>query len=114
MKTLAAFVIGLFLVSLAFGAAVEKTGVLIDNMCGAKVAADAEKLSGHKVSCAMKCKDSGFGVVVDGTHLKFDTAGSEKALALLQNTSTTNNVMVKVAGNLEGDTLTVTSIEEVK
>lgn len=94
----------------------ERTGTLIDAMCGQKAAPNAEKVAGHKVSCAKmdNCKESGYGLVADGKFIKFDAAGDEKAWALLEKTAKTNDLKVKVTGTLEGDTFKVTSIEEVK
>lgn len=93
-----------------------KTGHLVDAMCGEKAAANVEKLALHKVSCALmdNCKESGFGIAADGKFLKFDKAGDEKALALLEKTSKTNDLKVTVTGTVEGTTLKVSKIEEAK
>jgi hypothetical protein len=50
----------------------EKTGVLMDSKCGAQLAAQSSKAAEHKVSCAMDCKDSGFGIIADGKFFRFD------------------------------------------
>lgn len=95
---------------------VTQTGTLLDAMCGEKGAANAEKVASHKVICAKmdNCKESGFGIVSDGKFLKFDKAGDEKAWAVLEKTSKTHDLQVTVTGALEGNTLKVTKIEEVK
>lgn len=111
------FLVMFFVATLAVwaGEAV-KTGHLMDAMCGEKQASNAEKVAAHKVSCALmdNCKESGFGVVADGKFLKFDKAGDEKALALLEKTSKTNDLKVTVTGTVEGATLKVSKIEEAK
>lgn len=114
MKQLTLFVLALFGLGALALAGEAKTGVLIDAMCGEKVAANAEKVANHKVSCARmdNCKESGYGIVVEGKFLKFDAAGDEKAWAVLEKTSKSNDLKVKVTGALEGDTLKVSSIEE--
>src|SRR5438105_1175032 len=58
------------------------TGVLIDQMCGEKMLKkdDPQKAAAaHPKSCAVKCADSGYAVMVGKKLIKFDDAGSKKA-----------------------------------
>ncbi|MBI4445484.1 MAG: hypothetical protein HY645_06185 [Acidobacteria bacterium] len=93
-----------------------KTGTLVDANCGPKIAADAAKASGHKVSCAKSdnCKNAGYGIVADGKFLKFDKTGDAQAWNILEKTSKESEVKVTVTGHLEGNNLQVSKIEEAK
>jgi hypothetical protein len=57
------------------------------------------------------CKDSGFGVVTaDGKFLKFDSAGDEKAVKLLEGADKEDNINVSVDGKVNGDNIAVKSL----
>lgn len=85
---------------------------LVDTMCARRV---AEKPDAHTKDCAVKCAGSGFGVILeDGTLLKLDKAGNEKALAALKATEKTDALRVNVTGERAEDTITVKTIEFVK
>jgi hypothetical protein len=82
---------------------------LVDTMCARKV---AEKPDAHTKDCAIKCAGSGFGILLeDGTLLKLDKAGNEKALAALKASEKTDGLRVTVTGDLAEDTITVKTIE---
>src|SRR5712671_1926186 len=98
---------------------VKISGYLIDNACSMSHAKDAdfaERAKKHKTSCALMppCEGSGYAVYSEGKLYKLDKAGNESAEALLKETDTKNGVMVAVDGTVEGDTLHVTKITEVK
>ncbi|MDA1316347.1 MAG: hypothetical protein O2968_23785 [Acidobacteria bacterium] len=89
-------------------------GYLIDKMCSAKI---VEKGGGaakmHTKMCALMpdCKASGFGVVTaDGKYLKFDSAGDEKAVKLLEGTDKKDSIKVSVDGKVDGSNITVKSL----
>lgn len=85
---------------------------LVDANCANKVKADPDS---HPRSCAIKCAANGYGVyTADGKYLKFDAAGSEKALALLNATEQNDHLRVDVKGKLDGETIHVESIALVK
>ena len=85
---------------------------LVDTNCANKVKADPDS---HPRSCAIKCAGNGYGVyTADGKYLKFDAAGSEKALALLKATEQADHLRVDVTGKLEGETIQVESIALTK
>ncbi|MFI5168121.1 MAG: hypothetical protein ACHQQS_16055 [Thermoanaerobaculales bacterium] len=77
-------------------------------MCLSKVKDDPDS---HPASCLVKCAKSGYGVLTsDGTWLKFDKTGNEKALAALQATDKKDHIRVNVTGELKGDTINVTDL----
>lgn len=99
--------------------AVKISGYLMDNACAGSHAKDADfgdRVKKHKTSCALmpSCEGSGFAVYSEGKLYKFDEAGNKSATALLKDTDTTMGVMVAVEGTVDGDTLHVTKITEVK
>jgi hypothetical protein len=60
---------------------------------------------------APDCKNSGFGVVtLDGVFLKFDTEGDKKAVELLEGTDKTDNIKVRVDGEVDGKKIAVKSL----
>ena len=82
------------------------TGTLVDVMCKGK------DLSSHTTKCAVGCAKSGYGLVLsDGKFVKFDEGGNAKALSALKSTSKEKDLKAKVNGALDGDTVTVSSIE---
>jgi hypothetical protein len=82
------------------------TGTLVDVMCKGK------DLSSHTTKCAVNCAKSGYGLVLsDGKFVKFDEGGNAKALAALKSTSKEKDLKAKVSGALDGDMVTVSSIE---
>ncbi len=78
----------------------EMVGYLLDSACGNKIASNLAKLQEHTVACALKkpCQESGYGLILDGTFMKFEEAGDKKALAFLQSTDMKSHVKVKVTG----------------
>ena len=91
-------------------------GYLIDNMCAGALAKNAERVKKHKTSCALmpSCEGSGFAVYSDGKLYKLDEAGNKSASELLKATETKDGVTVAVEGTVEGDTVHVTKLTEVK
>ena len=81
---------------------------LVDSMCAAKVKKDPDK---HPTKCAIQCQGSGYGILTsDGTFLKFDSAGNDKALAALKATKKTDHLRATVTGEKDGDTIKVESL----
>src|SRR3984893_5781968 len=98
----------IFAVSLLASSAFAETwsGTLVDVMCKGK------DLAGHTAKCAVSCAKSGYGLVLaDGKFVKFDEGGNAKVLAALKPTSKEKDLKAKVNGALDGDTVTVSSIE---
>jgi hypothetical protein len=112
------------LAALATAAPVQVQGVLIDQMCSSK--ADVRIVSGprleggmivaeaHTRQCALMpaCQRSGYGVFTyDNKFLKFDAAGSRKALAALKASKKEDDLKVEVTGVVEGDMIKVASLK---
>ena len=103
-------VTGLCLAALPALASAEtwKNVSLVDTMCVGKVKADPDK---HPAACALKCADSGFGVLTsDGTFLKLDAQGNTLATAALKATKKTNAIRATVDGEKDGETIKVKSL----
>jgi len=82
------------------------SGILMDTTCKASKSPEE-----HTRKCALHCADGGFGLVTtDGTFVKFDQAGDEKALALLRTSKKDDNLKAKVTGTIEGGTLKVQTV----
>jgi hypothetical protein len=113
---------------LAAGAsAADFKGILIDQMCSSK--AEVRIVSGprleggmivaeaHTRECALApaCQKSGYGIFTwDNKFLKFDAAGSRKALAALKASKKEDDLKVEVSGELQGDTIKVSSLKLVE
>ncbi len=93
-----------------------RTGVLMDAACGARVAANVEKAAKHTVACALmeSCKASGFGLVLEGRFLKFDPAGDEEAVKLLENAKVRENFRVEVTGEFSEADVKVSGMKAAK
>jgi len=90
------------------GAETWKNVSLVDTMCVSKVKADPDK---HPTACALKCSESGYGVLTgDGTFLKLDAAGNKKAWAALKSTKKTDSLRATVNGDRDGETIKVQTI----
>jgi len=82
---------------------------VVDVNCSKKVAADPDS---HTRDCSLKCAASGFGIVTkDQKFLKFDAAGNEEIVKALKASSKNDHLRVDVSGDVEGDTLKVSSIK---
>jgi hypothetical protein len=82
---------------------------VVDVACSKNVAADADS---HTRECALKCKESGFAVVTADNHvLKLDADGNAKVLEQLKASDKADHLRVNVSGDVEGNTLKVTSIK---
>ncbi|MGC1621051.1 MAG: hypothetical protein WA765_21350 [Candidatus Acidiferrum sp.] len=82
---------------------------VVDANCSAKVAAAPDS---HTRACALKCEASGFGIITaDKKFIKFDAAGNKEITAALRASDKKDHLRVDVSGDVEGDTLKVTSIK---
>ncbi len=108
MKRSFVFLAALFLLTFPLRAETWKSLPLMDGHCVAKMAKDADS---HPRSCAIQCAKGGYGVITaDGKFLRFDEAGNEKALALLQKSDKKDHLRATVAGTLDGDVIAVETI----
>ena len=111
MKKVASFVVLLGLSAIPALAAVEtyKDVSVVDVNCSKKVVADPDS---HPRACALKCAASGFGIVTkDKQFLKFDADGNAKIVEALKASDKKDHLRVDVSGDVQGDTLKVTSIK---
>ncbi|HEV8121816.1 MAG TPA: hypothetical protein VGQ67_12530, partial [Candidatus Polarisedimenticolia bacterium] len=82
---------------------------LMDNQCATKFKDNPDK---HDTKCALQCQKAGYGIYAqDGSFLKLDTAGNQKALAALKGTSQTDHLRATVTGERQGDTIKVASLK---
>jgi len=82
---------------------------VIDTNCSKKAAADPDA---HTRECALKCQASGYGIITkDHKYLKFDSAGNTKIAEALKVSDKKDHLRVDVTGDVNGDTLQVTSIK---
>lgn len=82
---------------------------VVDVNCSKKVADNPDS---HPRSCALKCEASGYGVITsDKKFLKFDAAGNKEISAQLKASDKKDHLRVDVTGDVEGDTLKVTSVK---
>ena len=98
-------------------------GILIDKKCsaGAEVRVLSTGIEGglvvaeaHTRECALMpaCQKSGYGVFTqDNKFLKFDEAGSRKALEALKLSKKVDDLTVEVTGEIQGDTIKVESLK---
>jgi hypothetical protein len=111
----------------AVASAAQVQGILMDQMCSSK--AEVRIVSGprleggmivaeaHTRECALMpaCEKSGYGVFTyDNKFLKFDAAGSRKALAALKASKKEDDLKVEVTGEIQGDTIKVASLKLVE
>jgi hypothetical protein len=92
------------------GSAATWTNVsIVDADCSAKV---KDNPDAHTKACALTCAKSGFGILTaDGTFLKFDAQGNEKATAALNASHATDHLRVTVTGDRDGDIIKVKSLK---
>jgi hypothetical protein len=92
-----------------FASAESYNGVsVVDVNCSKKVAADPDS---HTRACALKCSASGYGIITsDQKFLKFDAEGNKKITEALKSSKKTDHLRVNVDGDVQGDTLKVSSI----
>ena len=71
----------------------------------------------HTRQCALmpECQKSGYGVFTyDNKFLKFDEAGSRKALAALKASKKEDDLKVEVTGEVQGDTIKVATLKLIE
>lgn len=90
-------------------------GYLADQMCGSNWmgAKGEERAKKHSRACGLdeSCAASGYGVFTGGAFVKFTEASSPKAKSYLEKITAKNNIRVRVTGTLEGDKISVATIE---
>ena len=99
------------------GKAVALGGYIVDNMCAAAHANDADsadKIKNHPKTCALMpdCVKSGYALLSEGHLYKLDAEGNKQVAELLKKTSQEKGLSVKVEGTLDGQILHVKSISD--
>jgi hypothetical protein len=110
MRKLASIaVLGLFAMPV-FAASETFTNVpVVDVNCSKKVAADPDS---HPRACALKCQESGFVIITnDKKLLKLDSNGNAEVIAALKASDKKDHLRANVTGEMQGDTLKVTSVK---
>lgn len=110
MKKIASFLIlvGLGVVPAFAATSTFKDVSLVDVNCSKKVAANPDA---HTRSCALACQKSGFGILANNHFLKFDANGNREVLQELKASHETDHLRVNVSGEVQGDTLKVSSVK---
>jgi len=85
-----------------------KDVALVDVNCSTKAMANPDA---HTRECALKCAGSGFGIVTGSKFVKFDAAGNKQVTEALKGSDKKDHLRVDVSGDLEGDTLKVSSVK---
>lgn len=85
---------------------------LIDKSCGAKFKANPDE---HPAACLKKCAKGGeVGIITsDGTWLKLDKAGVQKAVAAIDKTEKKDHIRANVTGDKNGDVIAVKDLKLV-
>ncbi|HKV24306.1 MAG TPA: hypothetical protein VJN93_06915 [Candidatus Acidoferrum sp.] len=101
--------LGLFALPLLAAGETYKDVPVIDSNCSARAAANPD---GHTRACALKCEASGFGMITaDKKFVKFDAKGNEELAKELKASGKKDHLRADVTGEMEGETLKVTSIK---
>lgn len=111
MRKFASFLVVLGMCALPALGAVQtyKDVAVVDVACSKKVAADPDA---HTRTCALQCEKSGYGVITkDKGFLKFDADGNAKIVEALKASDKKDHLRVDVTGDVQGDTLKVTSVK---
>jgi len=100
--------LGLLVLPEVLAAETFKDVPVVDTNCSKKV---ADAPDNHPRECALKCEASGYGIFTsDKKFLKFDAAGNKQIIAELKASTKKDHLRVDVSGDVEGDTLKVTSV----
>lgn len=102
-------VLGLFALAGIAAAETFNNVPVVDANCSKKVAGNPDS---HPRDCALKCQASGYGIITsDQKFLKFDAAGNQQIVTALKTSDKKDHLRVDVTGDVQGDTLKVTSVK---
>lgn len=86
-----------------------KDVAVVDSNCSKKVAANPDA---HPRECALKCQASGYVVITsDKKVLKLDPKGNADVVTALKASEKKDHLRADVSGEVEGETLKVTSFK---
>jgi len=84
---------------------------VVDSNCSKKV---GDAPDNHTRECALKCEASGYGIITgDNKFLKFDSTGNKEIVAALKASAKKDHLRVDVTGEVQGETLKVSSIKMI-
>jgi hypothetical protein len=96
-------------------------GYLVDQACATKMEKAGPKKAmmkakNHTKDCALQdaCKASGYGLMSHGKFIKFDATGDKLASEYFDKTKKEKDIWVDVRGTMDGSTMKVESIKDVK
>jgi hypothetical protein len=104
-----ALVILVLALALPLSAETWKNVSLMDANCAAKKGS-LENPDKHLRSCALQCVKSGYGAVVDGKFVKFDSKGSDLAKEALQKSDKKDHLRATVSGEMKDGVIQVSSL----
>lgn len=104
-----ALVILVIALALPLSAETWKNVSLMDSSCAAKKGS-LENPDGHARSCALQCAKSGYGAVVNGKFVKFDSKGSDLAKEALQKSAKKDHLRATVNGEMKDNEIHVSSL----
>jgi len=82
---------------------------LVDANCSAKVKPNPDA---HTRKCALQCSESRYGILAaDGTFLRFDSTGNDRAVAALQGSQASDHLRATVTGDREDSTTKVKTLK---
>jgi hypothetical protein len=110
MRKLASFLVfGLFAIPVLAATETFTDVSVVDVNCSKKAAADPDA---HTRACALKCSESGYGIITkDKQFVKLDANGNAQVIAALKVSDRKDHLRADVSGELQGDTLKVTSVK---
>ena len=89
-------------------------GAILDVMCRPENVSAGVKKCPNVRACMLspRCQESGYGVLLaNGQFLKFDAAGSAKALGMLKAMKKETDLKATVSGTLKRDVITVETLD---
>jgi hypothetical protein len=110
MRKLASFLVfGLFAIPVLAATETFTDVSVVDVNCSKKADADPDA---HTRACALKCSESGYGIITkDKQFVKLDANGNAQVIAALKVSDRKDHLRADVSGELQGDTLKVTSVK---
>ena len=104
-----ALAILVFALALPVYAETWKNAPLMDVDCSAEQS-KLDNPDKHSRGCALKCADSGYGIIVDKKFVKFDAKGSELAKAALDKSDKKDHLRVTVDGDMKDGVINVSAL----
>ncbi len=104
-----ALTLGALVLALPLSAATWKSVPLMDAHCAEKKDALASPTK-HERSCMLQCAKAGYGAVIDGKFVKFDSKGTELAKDALMKSKSKDNLRATITGEEKDGVIHVSSL----